>query len=214
MPRGIASALREWAARSRGHVPCTSLLYFHTCSVGPHKLKIKLSRISSQPQLRVNQTWGSSEHAALCDCTCHMLTMLTDSSDAIMRRMEACSGQWTCSWVWLCATLSQTWDVQHFTGEYSSHSNNLLFNLILFKFLCSVHVFLECTGHFTRVLYVRNLYISKHIWVSVLLKGALDKPTWGHQPRRQCEEWVKEKRLRTEEKLVFAHLAMASSEKG
>lgn len=112
MPRGIASALREWAARSRGHVSCTSLLYFHTCSVGPHKLKIKLSRISSQPQLRVNQTWGSSEHAALCDCTCHMLTMLTDSSDAIMRRMEACPGQWTCSWVWLCATLSQTWDVQ------------------------------------------------------------------------------------------------------
>lgn len=177
MPRGIASALHEWAARSRGHVSCTSLLYFHTCSVGPHKLKIKLSRISSQPQLRVNQTWGSSEHAALCDCTCHMLTMLTDSSDAIMRRMEACSGQWTCSWVWLCATLSQTWDVQHFTGEYSSHSNNLLFNLILFKFLCSVRVFLECTGHFTRVLYVRNLYISKHIWVSVLLKGAFDKPT-------------------------------------
>lgn len=218
VPWGITNALCEWAAKNRGHASCTYLLYSPTCSVGPHKLKVKLLRISGRQQLRVNQTWGSSEHAALFDCACHTLMTLTDSGDATVLRMAAYSGQWTRSWVWLCATLSQMWDVQEFTGEYSSHSNNLLLNLILWKSLCSVHVFLERTEHLTRVLYARNLYICKHTWVSVLesvlLKGAPDKSTWGHQPGRQCEEWVKEKHLRTEEKLVFVQLAMASSEKG
>lgn len=163
-----------WMWQQATGTPLTEHISYVTCSLVPLDLsssRIKFWRVLRQWQLRFNQAQRSSKYGVLSNCTGHLPKKLSDLAVVLL------CWQWrlllaprTCSWVTVCANLSQRWDVQvpwedtlrTEPGRLDSSSRSPRWSVGVHKenawvpfsicflisfskqFLCGVYVFSEC----------------------------------------------------------------------